>query len=102
MGVWRLNIKKIQEKMSFLSLRPRFEQWMHYVDPREPEELPGTGTRDGPVCKRIPEGEFIEVPCLAHDRPVPGCYPRTSAGESWTELIKNDELQMAAVHGKRI
>lgn len=64
--VWRLNIKKLQEKCH--SFQPSaFEQWMHLVETKEAETNNDPHIKDRFV--RVQENDFIEIPCLAHDNP---------------------------------
>lgn len=87
--VWRLNIKKLQEKCH--SFPPSaFERWMHYVDTKESENCRDRDPADRFV--RIQEGEFIEVPCMAHDNPFL-VIPKDQRRDVLDELIKNDEFK---------
>jgi predicted Ser/Thr protein kinase len=86
--VWRLDIKKLQEKCH--SFPPSaFEQWMHYVETRDDEDL--CRKPEDPFV-RVQEGDYIEVPCLAHDNPFL-VIPKEQRRGVLDELIKNDEFK---------
>jgi predicted Ser/Thr protein kinase len=87
--VWRLNIKKLQGKCH--SFPPSaFEQWMHYVETRETEDAGEKDVADRFV--RVQEGDFIEVPCMAHDNPFL-VIPKDQRRGVLDRLIKNDEFK---------
>ena len=86
--VWRLNIKKLQDKDTSLTVSA-FEKLFHYVeqreDPgfkREPDEKLFAGTN----------AEYIEVPCISHDNPFL-VIPKDQRRIVLDELIKNDEFK---------
>ncbi|MFO7988635.1 MAG: serine protein kinase PrkA [Thermodesulfobacteriota bacterium] len=87
--VWRLNIKKLQEKCHSFPTSA-FEQWMHYVETREGKDGEDQKVTDRFV--RIQEGDFIEVPCLAHDNPFL-VIPKDQRRGVLDRLIKNDEFK---------
>jgi predicted Ser/Thr protein kinase len=87
--VWRLNIKKLQEKCH--SFPPSaFEQWMHLVETKEAETNSDPHIKDRFV--RVQENDFIEVPCLAHDNPFL-VIPKDQRRGVLDELIKNDQFK---------
>jgi predicted Ser/Thr protein kinase len=86
--VWRLDIKTIQEKCH--SFPPSaFEQWMHYVETRDDEDL--CRKPEDPFL-RAQDGDYIEVPCLAHDNPFL-VIPKEQRRGVLDGLIKNDEFK---------
>ncbi|WP_299981384.1 serine protein kinase PrkA [Desulfobacula sp.] len=86
--VWRLNIKKLQDKDKSLNVST-FEKLFNYVEQ-------GEGTR----FKRKPkegllagtDAEYIEVPCISHDNPFL-VIPKNQRRIVLDELIKNDEFK---------
>lgn len=87
--VWRLNIKKLQEKCH--SFPPSaFEQWMHYVETKEAEDNSDQHIKDRFVS--VQENDFIEIPCLAHDNPFL-VIPKDQRRGVLDELIKNDQFK---------
>jgi predicted Ser/Thr protein kinase len=87
--VWRLNIKKLQEKCH--SFPPSaFEQWMHLVETKEAETNSDPHIKDRFV--RVQENDFIEIPCLAHDNPFL-VIPKDQRRGVLDELIKNDQFK---------
>jgi len=88
--VWRLDIKKIQEKCH--SFPPSaFEQWMHYVETREDQDEDPC-RKQQELFGRVQEGDYIEVPCLAHDNPFL-VIPKDQRRGVLDRLIKNDEFK---------
>ncbi len=86
--VWRLNIKKLQDKDSSLSVSA-FEKFIHYIEKEE----------DVDVKQETDEGlyagtntEYIEVPCISHDNPFL-VIPKDQRRIVLDELIKNDEVK---------
>ncbi len=86
--VWRLNIKKLQDKDSSLSVSA-FEKFIHYIKKeedidaeQETNESLYTGTNT----------EYIEVPCISHDNPFLA-IPKDQRRIVLDELIKNDEFK---------
>ena len=86
--VWRLNIKKLQDKDRSLTVSD-FEKLFHYVEQgenirfkRNSNERLFTGT----------DAEYIEVPCISHDNPFL-MIPKDQRRIVLDELIKNDEFK---------
>lgn len=82
--VWRLNIKKLQDKETTLTFSA-FERLIQAAD----------GSSDKPV-EPMPikheEGDYIEVPCLSHDNPFL-VIPKEQRRDVLDQLIKNDEFK---------
>ena len=86
--VWRLNIKKLQDKDSSLSVSA-FEKFIHYVEKEEDPDV-----KHG-LDDRLYAGtntEYIEVPCISHDNPFLA-IPKDQRRIVLDELIKNDEFK---------
>ena len=86
--VWRLDIKKLQDKDKSLNVSA-FEKLFHYVEQgedtrfkRKSNEKLFTGT----------DAEYIEVPCISHDNPFL-VIPKDQRRIVLDELIKNDEFK---------
>ena len=86
--VWRLNIKKLQDKDASLSVSP-FEKFIQYVEKKEdtdfkqePNDRLYAGT----------DADYIEVPCISHDNPFL-VIPKDQRRIVLDELIKNDEFK---------
>ena len=87
--VWRLNIKKLQDKDKSMMTLSTFEKLIQYVETEKgaatgikPEELPfGRNDRD-----------YIEIPCISHDNPFL-VIPKEQRRSVLDELIKNDEFK---------
>ena len=86
--VWRLNIKKLQDKDSSLSVSA-FEKFIHYVEKEEDPDV-----KHG-LDDRLYAGtntEYIEIPCISHDNPFLA-IPKDQRRIVLDELIKNDEFK---------
>ena len=86
--VWRLNIKKLQDKDSSLSVSA-FEKFIHYVEKEEDPDV-----KQG-LDDRLYAGtntEYIEIPCISHDNPFLA-IPKDQRRIVLDELIKNDEFK---------
>ncbi|MCD4674697.1 MAG: serine protein kinase PrkA, partial [Desulfobacula sp.] len=86
--VWRLDIKKLQDKDKTLSVSA-FEKLIHYVEKGkdtnlkpEPNERLFAGS----------DADYIEVPCISHDNPFL-VIPKDQRRIVLDELIKNDEFK---------
>ena len=86
--VWRLNIKKLQDKDTTLSVSA-FDKFMRYVEKKGDADFEqdaddslyaGTNT------------DYIEVPCISHDNPFLA-IPKDQRRIVLDELIKNDEFK---------
>ncbi|MCA1792398.1 MAG: serine protein kinase PrkA [Desulfotignum sp.] len=86
--VWRLHIKKLHDKDHSLPLSA-FERLMQYV---EKENDAASGNKAEELFLPIHEGDYIEVPCLAHDNPFL-VIPKEQRRGVLDELIKNDEFK---------
>ena len=85
--VWRLNIKKLQDKEKTLTVSA-FEKLIHYVEKGENSFLQDPNERSlGSV-----EAEYIEIPCVSHDNPFLA-IPKDQRRIVLDELIKNDEFK---------
>ncbi|CCK80507.1 serine protein kinase PrkA [Desulfobacula toluolica] len=86
--VWRLDIKKLQDKDKSLSISA-FEKLIQYVEKGE-----DTGSkRDSNEKIFIPKNaDYIEVPCISHDNPFLA-IPKEQRRIVLDELIKNDEFK---------
>ncbi|MCK5162614.1 MAG: serine protein kinase PrkA [Desulfobacula sp.] len=86
--VWRLNIKKLQDKDKTLSVSA-FEKLIQYV-----EKGKDTNLKPEPN-ERLFAGsdtDYIEVPCISHDNPFL-VIPKDQRRIVLDELIKNDEFK---------
>ncbi|MCF8091828.1 MAG: serine protein kinase PrkA [Desulfotignum sp.] len=86
--IWRLDIKKLQDRCHSFPT-PAFEQWISYEEKQntgdlfnQPEAFPA----------KVQEGDYIEVPCLAHDNPFL-VIPKEQRRGVLDELIKNDQFK---------
>jgi predicted Ser/Thr protein kinase len=86
--IWRLDIKKLQEKCHAFP-PSAFEQWMHYVETQDDE---GRSKKSEDFFMRVQDGDYIEVPCLAHDNPFL-LIPKEQRRGVLDELIKNDQFK---------
>ncbi|NOX34792.1 MAG: serine protein kinase PrkA [Deltaproteobacteria bacterium] len=86
--VWRLNIKKLQDKDKTISMSA-FEKLIQYVEKGE-----DTGFKAGTGEKLLAAAntEYIEVPCISHDNPFLA-IPKDQRRLVLDELIKNDEFK---------
>ncbi|MFA5902610.1 MAG: serine protein kinase PrkA [Desulfobacula sp.] len=85
--VWRLNIKKLQDKEKTFTVSA-FEKLIHYVEKGEDT------FKQSPNEKIFgsTESEFIEIPCISHDNPFLA-IPKDQRRIVLDELIKNDEFK---------
>jgi len=86
--VWRLNIKKLQDKDPYLSVSA-LEKFMHYIEKTDDTKV------DSETDDRFYVGtntDYIEVPCLSHDNPFLA-IPKDQRRAVLDELIKNDEFK---------
>ena len=88
--VWRLDIKKLQEKEKALSVSA-FERLINFVDKKEDERQKGDGCAQD-VLFTHKEGDFLEIPCISHDNPFL-IIPKDQRRMVLDELIKNDEFK---------
>ena len=87
--VWRLNIKKLQDKDKSLMTLSTFEKLIEYVE----NEKPGSGgTKSKELLFPNRERDYIEVPCISHDNPFL-VIPKEQRRSVLDELIKNDEFK---------
>ncbi len=86
--VWRLDIKKLQDKDQTLSVST-FEKLLQYVEKSKGEEI--NQQTNTPVFT-AKESEYIEVPCISHDNPFLA-IPKDQRRAVLDELIKNDEFK---------
>lgn len=86
--VWRLDIKKLQDKDKLLQVSD-FEKLIHYVKNKEskPREL----SQKTPILT-AKDSDYIEVPCASHDNPFL-VIPKDQRRAVLDELIKNDEFK---------
>ncbi len=85
--VWRLNIKKLQDKEKSLTVSA-FEKLIHYVEKGEDNFKQGTNEK----IFGTTEAEYIEIPCVSHDNPFLA-IPKDQRRIVLDELIKNDEFK---------
>ncbi len=85
--VWRLNIKKLQDKEKSLTVSA-FEKLIHYVEKGEENFKPDANEK----LFGGPEAEYIEIPCISHDNPFLA-IPKDQRRIVLDELIKNDEFK---------
>jgi predicted Ser/Thr protein kinase len=83
--VWRLDIKKLQDKDKSLSISA-FEKLIHYVEKGEGEDI-----KHEPIFTET-NADYIEVPCISHDNPFLA-IPKDQRRIVLDELIKNDEFK---------
>ncbi len=86
--VWRLDIKKLQDKDKTLTVSA-FEKLIHYVEHGEDQRIKKENEGSVPAKN---EGEYIEVPCASHDNPFLA-IPKDQRRLILDELIKNDEFK---------
>ncbi|MBU8912134.1 MAG: serine protein kinase PrkA [Desulfobacterales bacterium] len=86
--VWRLNIKKLQDKDTSFNVSA-FEKLFNYV-----EQGKGGHFKQKPNEKSLAgtDTEYIEVPCISHDNPFL-VIPKDQRRIILDELIKNDEFK---------
>ncbi|OGR26511.1 MAG: serine protein kinase [Desulfobacterales bacterium RIFOXYA12_FULL_46_15] len=85
--VWRLNIKKLQDKEKSLTVSA-FEKLIHYVEKGEDTFKQGTNEK----IFGSADAEYIEIPCVSHDNPFLA-IPKDQRRIVLDELIKNDEFK---------
>ncbi len=85
--VWRLNVKKLQDKGKNLAVSA-FEKFMHYVEKGEDIHGPNFHERQAVGM----DAEFLEIPCVSHDNPFL-IIPKDQRRIVLDELIKNDEFK---------
>ena len=86
--VWRLNIKKLQDKDKSLS-HTAFEKFIRYVENKENTSFKSDANEDLFTHK---DADYIEVPCISHDNPFLA-IPKDQRRIVLDELIKNDEFK---------
>jgi len=86
--VWRLNIKKLQDKDKTLSVSA-FEKLINYVEKGEDNDFKQESTER---MFTQPDADYIEVPCISHDNPFLA-IPKDQRRIVLDELIKNDEFK---------
>ncbi len=87
--VWRLNIKKLQDKDKSLMTLSTFEKLIEYVE----NEKPGPASnKSEELLFANRERDYIEVPCISHDNPFL-MIPKDQRRNVLDELIKNDEFK---------
>ncbi len=85
--VWRLNIKKLQDKEKTITVSA-FEKLIHYVEKGEDTFKQGTSEK----IFGNTDAEYIEIPCISHDNPFLA-IPKDQRRIVLDELIKNDEFK---------
>ncbi|MBU2455899.1 MAG: serine protein kinase PrkA, partial [Proteobacteria bacterium] len=86
--VWRLNIKKLQDKEKSRTVSA-FEKLIHYVEKGEDK---GLRSELNQRSLGNTDKEYIEVPCISHDNPFLA-IPKDQRRLVLDELIKNDEFK---------
>ncbi|MFH2091095.1 MAG: serine protein kinase PrkA [Pseudomonadota bacterium] len=86
--VWRLNLKKLQEKDTSLTVSA-FEKLIHYVENKDVLNLK-TSASEKIIADR--EDDYLEIPCISHDNPFL-IIPKDQRRMVLDELIKNDEFK---------
>lgn len=86
--VWRLNIKKLQDKDKTFSVSA-FEKLIHFVEKTEDK---GFKHDTSEKFSGTTDAECIEVPCISHDNPFLA-IPKEQRRIVLDELIKNDEFK---------
>lgn len=86
--VWRLNIKKLQDKDKSLGMSA-FEKLIHYVEKGEDRDFKQDANDK---LSAGTEADYIEVPCISHDNPFMA-IPKDQRRGVLDELIKNDEFK---------
>jgi predicted Ser/Thr protein kinase len=87
--VWRLNIKKLQDKDKSVMTLSTFEKLIQYV---ETEKNTGAETKTDEFSFVGSDRDYIEIPCLSHDNPFL-VIPKEQRRGVLDELIKNDEFK---------
>jgi len=86
--VWRLNMKKLQDKGKSLNVST-FEKLFNYVEQGERGHFKQKSNEKLPADT---DTEYIEVPCISHDNPFL-MIPKDQRRIVLDELIKNDEFK---------
>ncbi len=86
--VWRLNIKKLQDKDKTLSVSA-FERLIHSLEKGKSDDLKTESTNH---LFSGNDTDYIEVPCISHDNPFM-VIPKDQRRVLLDELIKNDEFK---------
>lgn len=87
--VWRLNIKKLQDKDKSVMTLSTFEKLIQYV---EAEKNAAAGIKPEELSFVDGQRDYIEIPCLSHDNPFL-VIPKEQRRSVLDELIKNDEFK---------
>ncbi|MBA3009984.1 MAG: serine protein kinase PrkA [Proteobacteria bacterium] len=87
--VWRLNIKKLQDKDKSVMTLSTFEKLIQYV---ETEKGSAAGVKCDELTVFDSQRDYIEIPCLSHDNPFL-VIPKEQRRSVLDELIKNDEFK---------
>ena len=87
--VWRLNIKKLQDKDKSVMSLSTFEKLIQYV---ETEKGATAGIKPDELSFVDNERDYIEIPCISHDNPFL-VIPKEQRRSVLDELIKNDEFK---------
>jgi len=87
--VWRLNIKKLQDKDKSVMTLSTFEKLIQYV---ETEKGSAAGAKSDELTVFDSQRDYIEIPCLSHDNPFL-VIPKEQRRSVLDELIKNDEFK---------
>ncbi len=86
--VWRLNIKKLQDKDKSMMTMSTFEKLIQYVE----TEKGATGIQQDEFPLIGHDSDYIEIPCISHDNPFL-IIPKEQRRSVLDELIKNDEFK---------
>lgn len=87
--VWRLNIKKLQDKDKSMMTLSTFEKLIQYV---ETEKGAAAGIKPDGLSLAGNDRDYIEIPCISHDNPFL-VIPKEQRRSVLDELIKNDEFK---------
>lgn len=87
--VWRLNIKKLQDKDKSMMTLSTFEKLIQYV---ETEKGAAMGIKPEELSLGGNDRDYIEIPCISHDNPFL-VIPKEQRRSVLDELIKNDEFK---------
>jgi predicted Ser/Thr protein kinase len=87
--VWRLDIKKLQDKDKSLMTLSTFEKLIEYV---ETEKIGPAGSKSEELLFGGKDHDYIEVPCISHDNPFL-MVPKDQRRSVLDGLIKNDEFK---------
>lgn len=86
--VWRLNMKKLQDKDTSLTVSA-FEKLIHYVEKKDEVRFKSDPTENFLASNN---DDCIEIPCMSHDNPFLA-IPKDQRRIVLDELIKNDEFK---------